>query len=118
MSSLVILKLPQLALKTHPDKNPGNEEATAQFQKLSEAYNVLLKHLDTSSPQHRAPRGFPFADDYGDDYDDYGDDYYDDDDEYYSDEDDLLREAFARYVFATCLPTPHSSRRIASSLSK
>eukprot|EP00630_Chrysocystis_fragilis_P002438 CAMPEP_0197392806 /NCGR_PEP_ID=MMETSP1165-20131217/3935_1 /TAXON_ID=284809 /ORGANISM="Chrysocystis fragilis, Strain CCMP3189" /LENGTH=628 /DNA_ID=CAMNT_0042918447 /DNA_START=15 /DNA_END=1901 /DNA_ORIENTATION=+ len=29
------------ALKYHPDKNPGNEEAQAKFQKLSRAYEIL-----------------------------------------------------------------------------
>jgi len=31
----------KLAVKWHPDKNPGNEEATKNFQKISEAYAVL-----------------------------------------------------------------------------
>lgn len=107
-------------MKTHPDKNPGNEEATAQFQKLGEAYNVLLKHLDTSSPQDRDRRMYPFSGDYGDDYDDYDDDDggYDDDDEYYSDEVDMFHEAFARYVTVTYVPQPHSRYGVAFYSSK
>jgi len=31
----------KLAVKWHPDKNPGSEEATTNFQKISEAYAVL-----------------------------------------------------------------------------
>ncbi|KAL7445821.1 hypothetical protein ACHAXH_009630 [Discostella pseudostelligera] len=31
----------KLAVKWHPDKNPDNEEATKNFQKVSEAYAVL-----------------------------------------------------------------------------
>ena len=30
-----------LSFKYHPDKNPGNSEATSQFQKISEAYETL-----------------------------------------------------------------------------
>ncbi|KAJ7724464.1 hypothetical protein DFH07DRAFT_854853 [Mycena maculata] len=85
-SSLDVVKstYKQLALRTHPDKNPDNPDATAEFQKLSEAYNVLLKHLDTSKPR-ASPRfpGFPpfGADDSDGEYeyeeyedsDDYGD---------------------------------------------
>ena len=63
-------------MKTHPDKNPGNETATAEFQRLSEAYNVLLKHLDRSAPQH-GPHWHHSPFDYE------SDDYYDSDDGYY-----------------------------------
>uniref|UniRef100_A0A7S4A927 J domain-containing protein n=1 Tax=Pseudo-nitzschia australis TaxID=44445 RepID=A0A7S4A927_9STRA len=31
----------KLAVKWHPDKNPGNEQATKNFQKLCEAYDTL-----------------------------------------------------------------------------
>lgn len=85
----------QLALSTHPDKNPGNADATAQFQIVSEAYNILVKHLDKSTrpPRERSsrvPRGGPFSFGFSFDGDD-DDDEYDDDGEYY-DEDEYNDE--------------------------
>ena len=68
----------QLALTTHPDKNPDNEEATQQFQQISEAYHVLGTYLDKSSHRHEYADQFDAYDD-DDDYEDEDDDdlYYD-----------------------------------------
>ncbi|OSD01559.1 hypothetical protein PYCCODRAFT_484974 [Trametes coccinea BRFM310] len=136
-ASLEIVKstYKQLALKTHPDKNPGDEDATAQFQRLSEAYNVLLKTLDRSSSpplrptyshshshphththahghSHSHSHYHPFASfDYDDidefdEYDEYDDDYYDDYDDYDDYEEDL---DFYRFLFEEVL-LGHASR--------
>ena len=40
--------LPKLALKYHPDRNPGDEEAVVKFKEAAEAFEVL------SHPEKRA----------------------------------------------------------------
>lgn len=66
----------RVALRTHPDKNPNNPAATAEFQKVTQAYDVLQRHLDPDT----------YSDD--DEYDDY-----------YDDEDEEERMAFYMYLF-------------------
>ena len=55
---------PEVALRTHPDKNPDNPNATIEFQRVSEAYRIISTHADSE-----------------DDDDDSEFDYYDSDDE-------------------------------------
>lgn len=99
---LKVYELPQLALLTHPDKNPDNEEATREFQKISEAYRRLATHLDESVHTHE----------YADQFDEY-DNGYDDDDEgdfIIFDAEDLLFYLWVlfRPLFETCLQIPRS----------
>lgn len=56
----------QLSLKLHPDKNPGDSEASSKFQRISEAYEVLGNaekrqeyDMMSQNPFMRMPGGMP-----------------------------------------------------------
>ncbi|KAH8829643.1 hypothetical protein DL96DRAFT_1598953 [Flagelloscypha sp. PMI_526] len=62
----------KLALKHHPDKNPGDPSATERFQKvrhlsLASAWNIVSKHYE--NPQSSEEGAHDFADDYDSDED-------------------------------------------------
>ncbi|MDR1887266.1 MAG: molecular chaperone DnaJ [Prevotellaceae bacterium] len=54
----------QMALKYHPDKNPGNKEAEEKFKEAAEAYDILSnpdKKARYDQFGHNAPGGFSGA---------------------------------------------------------
>lgn len=84
----------QHALRTHPDKNPNNANATEQFQAIGDAYTVLQRHLNPPTGSRRMhSHGMDDDDDEYDDYEYYEDDFYD-----YENETD--RTAFFVYIFS------------------
>lgn len=86
----------KMALRHHPDKNPGNAEAHKQFILISEAFQRISrsKHSQHSKQkyqdQRRSDDGHNYNVDEDDDDDEGSDDGsdYDDDDDYYDDDDD------------------------------
>ena len=40
----------RLAIKYHPDKNPGDKNAEAKFKECAEAYEVFREHRSEDSP--------------------------------------------------------------------
>lgn len=63
VQSLKFYDLPQLALAAHPGKNPDNEEATRQFQRISEGYPALASYLNDSGHRHEHVDSFNEWDD-------------------------------------------------------
>ncbi|KIJ41214.1 hypothetical protein M422DRAFT_209334 [Sphaerobolus stellatus SS14] len=97
----------QLALKTHPDKNPDDPNATVEFQRIGNAYRTITKHLEKLTHSDHTHSHFSrYSDEYYDEYDyeDDDDDYSDGD--YYGDEYDL---PFFVYMFQDFL-NGHSTR--------
>ena len=82
------------ALREHPDKS-DHEDATARFQQVQEAQELITQQIQRGETGTNANLGAT----YGDDDDGY---YYDDDgyyDDEYGDSHDLFREVFASYIF-------------------
>ncbi|KAH8826978.1 DnaJ-domain-containing protein [Flagelloscypha sp. PMI_526] len=88
----VKLAYKRLAMRHHPDKNIGNPDATAKFQDVSHAYDVLTRHFRKPEQPSR-PRFHPFG------FEDNDDDseYYDSEDDYDSDSEEEF--AFFMYMF-------------------
>lgn len=42
----------KLAIKFHPDKNPGNQEAEKKFIEIKDAYELLKKEISVKEPLH------------------------------------------------------------------
>ncbi|KAF8308112.1 DnaJ-domain-containing protein [Clavulina sp. PMI_390] len=51
----------KLALLHHPDKNPDNPHATAEFQRLSLAYEKITSHFESPIRHARSSGGGPFG---------------------------------------------------------
>ncbi|HPA72158.1 MAG TPA: DnaJ domain-containing protein [Spirochaetota bacterium] len=53
----------KLALKYHPDKNPGDREAEHRFKEIAAAYDVLADPLKRKSYDLSRAAGVPYAED-------------------------------------------------------
>jgi len=96
----------KMALRHHPDKNPGDSESHRQFIAISEAFQRISR---SKHGQSKGKYKYNY-DDYDDDeVEEEEDDDEDDDDEYYDDDDDdgifqgqsdsIFEEMFRRMFF-------------------
>eukprot|EP00617_Octactis_speculum_P003078 CAMPEP_0185778080 /NCGR_PEP_ID=MMETSP1174-20130828/91503_1 /TAXON_ID=35687 /ORGANISM="Dictyocha speculum, Strain CCMP1381" /LENGTH=126 /DNA_ID=CAMNT_0028466675 /DNA_START=9 /DNA_END=385 /DNA_ORIENTATION=- len=81
----------KLSLLHHPDKNPGDEGATARFQRISAAFERLSRHLRREQPRGCRVHG---SED--------GSEEYSDEEDYMTQEDfEEMFEEFAAHLFAS-----------------
>lgn len=86
----------RLALKSHPDKNPDDPHATVKFQQVTEAYQMVMGRLKSTSSERGG--AFRFSGEAGSDSEEYGYEEEGFDANIFSDAD--LARAMSNFIFA------------------